>query len=165
MNYKYDQLRKWELKYRKFFRKAKVLELGSGNAGGVPAVRVHFKGCEYVGVDCKDKPNVDIKCFAHETNFKKDHFDTLVSFSMFEHDPYWLDSIRHNLPFLRKGGMIFFKWSVKGSPHGPQDAADNSGKFYPVPLENMTALLNCSNVKIIETIDCGTTCCIAAQKL
>lgn len=112
-------------KYPKSFSRAKVLELGSGDTTGELTIRSGFKNCEYTGVDRVGGDHgvygVDIIKDAKRTKFKNDYFDTLICFSMFEHDPEWQLSLSHNLKFLRLGAMIFISFGAEGNRrHDPE---------------------------------------------
>jgi len=115
-----------------WFKEVRVLELGSRTLNGT--VRDYFENCEeYVGVDWIDGQDVDVVCYAHETKFKKEHFDILISFSMLEHDDFWKKSLSHNIPFLKRGGIIMLSWAGIGSiPHGVDYGTDQE-KFEGLP--------------------------------
>ena len=120
-------------RYPESFTGAKVLELGSLNVNG--SVRQHFRDCEFVGIDRMEGPDVDIVVEAKNTVFARDYFDTLISMSMVEHDPDWRESLSHNFPWLRKGGLFVLCWGGEGNcRHAPEPWA-------PVPLAEMTAFL------------------------
>lgn len=101
--------------YPKNFSKCSVLEIGSQNVNG--SIREYFDDCDYVGVDRVAGDGVDIVCQATETKFSKT-FDTLAIFSVFEHDLTWRETLKHNLQFLKKGGMCFVCFGAEGNkPH------------------------------------------------
>lgn len=111
--------RKWleDLKkdYPDNFEKCSVLEIGSQNVNGT--ARDYFKDCEYIGVDREEGDGVDIVCDARYTKFKR-KFDTLLILSVFEHDLNWKDTLKHNLKWLKKGGMCFISFGAEGNqPH------------------------------------------------
>lgn len=122
----------------------RVLELGSLDING--SVREFFnKATCYVGVDIVAGPCVDIVTPAMNTSFEFDEFDTLISFSMFEHDPTWEQSYRHNLQWLKSGGMIFLCWGAEGNcPHPPEPFAIVT----VAQFNTVTAQLGC--VEIID---------------
>jgi len=98
------------------FNNCAVLELGSMYVNGT--VRDAFHACRFVGVDMDNGPLVDVRVKASDTCFKKGEFDTIISFSMFEHDLEWRESLAHNLPFLKEGGMVFVSFGAEGNfPH------------------------------------------------
>ena len=119
-------------KYPNSFKGVRVLELGSGNVNGT--VRDYFEDTKrYVGVDVRDVDCVDVVSYAKDTKFRKSHFDTLISYSMIEHDPEWKESISHNLPFLKKDGLMFLCWGGENNAkHG-----DHYGGHHPVPLKEV----------------------------
>ena len=168
------QLNKAKEKYPEFFTWTHILELGSRNING--SVKECFNNFGFVGVDWVDGKDVDFVCKFHETDFKmnkdvKIPFDVLISYSAFEHDPFWKESINHNLPFLRIGGMIFFNWGGPNStPHGLHYSADIIGEptgaykgkadltdddpiggYFPKSMKQMTDLLEDNSVTILET--------------
>ena len=100
--------------------KGAVLELGSMDLNG--SIRPWFSEAKkYIGIDIVRGRGVDIVCNARDTKFEEGEFDTLASFSMFEHDPDWRGSFSHNLPWLKEGGMIFLCWGAEGNlHHGPE---------------------------------------------
>ena len=106
--------------YPDHFHHARVLELGSHIWGTPPhdTIRPYFTECHYVGVDALPGPGVDIAVHARDTQFRTGEFDTLAIFSMFEHDPDWRTSLRHNLGWLRPGGLLVTCFGAEGNaPH------------------------------------------------
>jgi hypothetical protein len=96
-----------------------VLELGAYDVNG--SARPHWPGTRrYVGVDQCAGPGVDVVADAAKTVFEPNGFDTLLCLSMFEHDPHWADSLRHNLPWVKSGGLVILGWGAEGNcPHAP----------------------------------------------
>lgn len=118
-----DFLADLKKQYPASFNSGSVLELGacSGwNDEDYGTVRSFFHVPRYVGVDTVAGPGVDVVSKAAETAFDPESFDTLVCLSMFEHDPGWADSLRHNLRWIREGGLIILGWGAEGNcPHSP----------------------------------------------
>src|SRR3990167_8536433 len=88
-----------------------VLEVGSGDVNG--NIRDLFKDMEYVGIDMRPGPNVDIVLNAHDlrNKYKEGDFDLVVCFDTLEHDDkFWLtvDTMRE---VLKPGG-----WMLLGVP-------------------------------------------------
>jgi len=103
-----------------------VLEVGSFNVNG--SVREYFKSTKYIGIDWRAGPGVDQVCFAHEMNFPE-KFDTVISASMLEHDPYWDKSLPAIVAQMKANGLLLLGWgAAKNSPHGNKTACD--GKFH-----------------------------------
>jgi len=106
----------WKKKYSDNFKNCNVLELGSADVNG--SVREFFENCKYIGVDKRKASGVDIVCEAKNTRFWKDYFDTLISFSMIEHDPDWKESLKNNIEWLRKDGLLMICYGAEGNnPH------------------------------------------------
>ncbi len=86
------------------FQHMRVLELGSLDINGSP--RPWFHNCDYVGVDQKNGPSVDVVCKMVDTNFKE-RFDVIISLNCFMYDLDWKNSLKHNLQWLKQGGLFF----------------------------------------------------------
>jgi SAM-dependent methyltransferase len=118
-----------------------VLELGSLNING--SCRAHFVNCEYVGIDIVAGDGVDLVVAAKDTVFTPEQFDTVISFSMVEHDPDWRESISHNMQWLKKGGLFAMCWGGEGNKrHDPEPwafvpLADMKAFIETLPLENV----------------------------
>jgi SAM-dependent methyltransferase len=153
-------------------RKAEYPEFFKGSKDINGSVRQVFDDCDYVGVDWVAGQGVDIVCLNHDTKFDK-QFDVLISYSTFEHDFYWDQSIEHNLQWLRNGGLILFSWAgLNSSPHCLECASDMGtykeverkspewdaimSHYYPKSLEQMVKLLIKNNIRIIDTMTLAT---------
>jgi len=109
-------LRDLREKYPENFTKAKVLEIGSADIAGT--IRSEFIDCKYIGVDQNSGPGVDLVSDAKETIFKPEYFDTLAIFSVFEHDLGWKETLKHNLQWLKRGGICIICFGAEGNePH------------------------------------------------
>lgn len=105
--------------YLEYFREARVLEIGSKIWSGT--IRPAFINCDYVGVDQEDGPGVDLVSPGDQTKFELDSFDTLAMFSVFEHTPKWREILRHNLKWLRSGGLFITCFGAEGNArHEPE---------------------------------------------
>lgn len=110
-------------KYPDYFQgDIKVLEVGSYNVNG--SVRQFFDCDTYYGVDWRAGPGVDVVCFAHDMKF--DHkFDTIISASMLEHDPYWKKSLSSIVSLMKDDGILLLSWgSARNPPHDHETAPD-----------------------------------------
>lgn len=115
----------------RFFTGKDILELGSQDVTGAN-VWTMFENCRITGVDPINGPNVTLNIRAAHTNFAPESFDVVMSFNHLEHDPDWQQSIAHNLPALKVGGLLMMRCCNWGSAaHGPN--LDPSGKrgYYP----------------------------------
>ena len=111
-----------KLKYPEYFSNCKVLEIGSCTSWNnkPPAFESYFDNCEYTGIDIIEGEGVDIVVRAQDAVFPKKHFDTILCFSVFEHDPDWKTALSHNLSFVKDDGMLFLAWGANGNrPHKP----------------------------------------------
>jgi len=93
--------------YPRYFNNAKVIELGSFNINGT--VRDYFKGCDYTGVDWKPGPCVDVVSLIHNlsTEIK---YDTIISASMLEHDPWPEKSMAKMVDLMKPDGVLLLSW-------------------------------------------------------
>lgn len=136
----------WRVKYPECFKNCKVLELGSRYINGT--VRGHFKNCEYVGIDRHKGECVDIAVEAKNTQFVPEYFDVIISFSMFEHDPDWRESLSHNMQWLKNGGVLFISYGAEGNPthfHGSKER-----HHLIIPHQDFLTHLKQLNIKILE---------------
>ena len=110
-----DDLKK---EYPGNFENCAILELGSFAVSG-DTIRPWFDSLDYVGIDTTPGPTVDIVIDAKDFKWSDDAlFDTVVCFSMLEHDLHWRESLRNSLRYLKKGGMLFMCWGAEGNqPH------------------------------------------------
>lgn len=89
----------------------RVLEFGSYDVNG--SIRDLFgEAAEYVGVDHRKGPGVDVVSLFHEYA-SAEPFDIFLCLNTFEHDPYWRGSLRNGLRLLKSGGLF-----VLTVPHG-----------------------------------------------
>jgi len=161
-----DFLKYLAAKHPAHFDGARVLELGSADWCGT--VRSSFQNCDYVGVDILEGPAVDVVSCANKTDFSdRARFDTLISFSLFEHDPTWAESLSHNLQWLRPGALIFLAWGAEGNaPHPPEP-------FAIVTVAEFNAHVSAEPIRILEqffecerfTPDCPGCYDVVAEKL
>jgi hypothetical protein len=127
-------------KYEIYFQNVeRVLEVGSYYVNG--SVRDYFSNvATYIGIDWREGPNVDVVTLAHEMAFDLP-FNTIISASMLEHDPYWELSITRMVELLRDDGGLFLSWgSALNAVHELDVAPD--GKFHSLPAGRVVDLLN-----------------------
>jgi SAM-dependent methyltransferase len=79
-----------------------AIDFGSLDLNG--SLRDLFSDCRYTGVDIHAGRNVDVISWAHE--YQSDPVDTIVSGEMLEHDPHWMQSLRHMYELLKGGGLL-----------------------------------------------------------
>jgi len=113
-----------------------VLEVGSYDVNG--SVRDYFNVAKYVGVDWREGPSVDIVCLAQNINLGI--FNTVISASMLEHDPYWYQSIERMVENLDLDGILLLSWGAAlNQPHELHTAPDH--KFHNLPAGKVLNLL------------------------
>ena len=98
-----DWLEELRKQHPEAFECASVLECGSYNVNG--AVRDLFTAGEYVGLDWRPGPGVDVVSLVHEYQPGR-HFDTVISTEMLEHDPHWRASVQRMIDLV-KGRTAF----------------------------------------------------------
>lgn len=126
-------------KYHRYFHNCpRVLEVGSLDVNGT--LRDYCEGIEtYIGVDWRPGPCVDVVSLAHDMKFAEP-FNSVVSASMLEHDPYWYKSIPNMVNMMRDDGILVLSWGgADNKPHCFEAAPD--GKFHALPAGNVTRLL------------------------
>jgi len=124
-----------------------VLEVGSYYVNGT--IRDHFHKVEgYVGVDWRGGKHVDLVCLAHEMDFPN-RFNTVVSASMLEHDPYWHDSLCNMVKHMTDDGIMILSWGAAlNEVHALGHAKDN--KFHALPACNVITCLRDQKLFVYE---------------
>ncbi len=101
----------------RFFRKAKVLEIGSLDING--SIRGFFNQCEYIGIDVAEGKCVDVVCQGQEYDASNDSFDHVVSCETLEHNPYWKETFTNMIRLCRPGGLVSMSCATSGrGEHG-----------------------------------------------
>lgn len=116
-----------------------ILEVGSYDINGSVKEICSSRCEEYIGVDWREGPNVDVVCLAQDMTF--DHrFKAVLSASMLEHDPYYEESLATICGLVRPDGILALSWgSAKNPPHCMVDAPD--GLFHPLPVNKVLKIL------------------------
>lgn len=134
-------------KYPSHFSKSRIVEFGSYYING--SVRSYFDTpSEYIGVDWRAGPGVDVVSFAHE--FKCDgKFDVVISASMLEHDPHWCQSIQRMVEVLSNNGILLLSWgAARNAEHEHDTACD--GEFHALPAGKVLTLLANEGIYVHE---------------
>lgn len=135
--------------YPEAFKGVKVLEVGSLDVNG--NVRGPFENCTFTGLDWAEGKNVDIVVPAKETDFKTNTFDVLLSFNHLEHDPDWTESLGHNFPALKSGGLILLRWATRNSSaHGPEFDPHGKLGYYPKDLGEVVEFLESEGIQVLH---------------
>lgn len=99
------------------FEGTTVLDVGSLDINGNN--RYLFEGCEYMGIDVAEGPNVDLVTLAHQYDAPSERFETIISTECFEHDRYWAKSLGNIVRLLKRGGLLLFTCATTGrEEHG-----------------------------------------------
>lgn len=120
-------------KYPDFFSNKKVLDIGSLDING--SNKSYFSNCDYLGIDVGEGRNVDLVCRGHELEVPDETYDVIISTECFEHDMYYIKTIRNAGRMLKSGGLFVFTCATTGRPeHGtrrtsPSDAPLLSGEW------------------------------------
>ncbi len=90
--------------FPQFFEHKRVLDVGSLDING--SNRIHFRKCDYTGIDLGNGRGVDVVCRAHEWN--ADPYDVVISTECLEHDEWWEKSLPNMIRLLKPGGIFLF---------------------------------------------------------
>jgi hypothetical protein len=151
-----------------WFTNRRVLEAGSYDINGT--VRGYFEGGTYLGVDWRAGPLVDRVCLIHNLP-DLDPYETIISSSMLEHDPYWRASLNRLVALLAPGGALLLAWGgALNESHYVETAPDN--QFHALPAGKVLALLGSLGCTVLrfqyltEVHPDGTSqgVCVAAVK-
>ena len=133
-------LKQMKAQYPRAFRCERVLECGSYNVNGTP--RGLFQVAEYIGLDWRPGPGVDVVGLVHEWPGRPDeYFDTIVSTEMLEHDPHWRESLKRMSDLLASGGYMLL--TAAGPGRGPHDVevAPDGRHYRTLTLADLRAVL------------------------
>lgn len=124
---------------------ARVLEVGSLNVNG--SVRDLFSG-QYVGLDMRDGPGVDVVGNAHATGFPDASFDVVVSTELMEHDDAFWETLAEIRRVLSPDGWLLLTTRGNGFPlhHEPDDL----WRFMPGSVPVLARLAGCDVVAMRE---------------
>lgn len=120
-------------------RGRKVIEVGSYGGGGVRPLITSWSPAEYVGVDLREGPGVDVVCNAESLveRFGSNSFDIVISTELLEHVRNWRNVLSDFKNICRPNGVILITTRSKGYPyHGaPYD-------FWRYELEDINSLFS-----------------------
>jgi len=104
---------------------SRVLDIGALDINGNN--RYLFPGCDYIGLDIGEGPNVDVVCVGHEYAEPDGSFDVVISTNAFEHDMYFALTLRNMVRLLRPDGLMFWTCKTTGcTEHGTTRAEPTS---------------------------------------
>ena len=135
--------------FPQFFEHKRVLDVGSLDING--SNRIHFRKCDYTGIDLGNGRGVDVVCRAHEWN--ADPYDVVISTECLEHDEWWEKSLPNMIRLLKPGGILIITCASPSRPeHGtlrvhPGDNPFVAGAYYRGLVENdIRKLINVEDV-------------------
>ena len=95
-----------------------VLEVGAINFNGGPREIFERRGCRYTGMDIAHGRGVDVVYDAGEPfPFLSAAFELTISTSMFEHDPFFWESLLEMARVTKLGGLVFATSPSTGPYH------------------------------------------------
>lgn len=110
------------------FRERIVVDIGSLDINGNN--QFLFEDSLYIGVDLAPGRNVDLVSKAHELRFPDESIDTIISTECFEHDQYYVQSLRNIVRMLKPGGLLAFTCATTGRPeHGTRRTTPADAPF------------------------------------
>jgi SAM-dependent methyltransferase len=110
-----------KLLYPHKFINVDVLDVGSLDING--GNRHHFWESRYTGLDIGNGKNVDVVYGpGSQMPFHDNHFDVVISTECFEHDRFFIRTIREVTRVLKPNGLFLFTCAAFGRPeHGTID--------------------------------------------
>ncbi len=106
----------------------RVCELGSFDVNG--SVRDLFPGAEYVGVDSRPGPGVDIAADAADWPGNGRPFDCVVCTEVLEHTPRAEEIVRNAFRLLDPGGVLIVTAAAPGREPHDIDGGEIGGEWY-----------------------------------
>jgi len=95
-----------------------VLEVGAINFNGGPREVFERRGCKYTGIDIAHGRGVDVVYNAGDSfPFERAAFDLTISTSMFEHDPFFWQTLLEMARVTKLGGLVFATSPSTGPYH------------------------------------------------
>lgn len=139
-------------KFPEFFNNKFVLDIGSLDINGNN--QQYFTDCNYIGVDIAYGRNVDIVSKGHELGFPDNTFDVIISTECFEHDQYYVDTIKNIYRMLRPGGLFVFTCATTGRPeHGTRRTTPEDAPLLQTDIEWSDYYKNLTENDIREILD------------
>ena len=103
--------------FPRYFKKARVLEIGSLNING--SVRSQFSDCDYVGVDVAPGAGVDVVQMGQLVDFPSESFDCVISCECMEHNTFWVETMSNMFRLVRPSGLVIMTCASPGrEEHG-----------------------------------------------
>jgi len=126
----------------------RVIEVGSYDVNGSlrPIIEL-LKPAEYIGVDIRKGPGVDIICNAENLveRFGKETFDIVISTELLEHIRNWKKAISNIKNVCKPGGIILITTRSYGFPYHPCPY-----DFWRYELEDMKYIFSDCEILALE---------------
>lgn len=124
----------------------RVLEVGSYDENG--SVRRLFAGCQFVGIDMRQGPGVDLVMTSHNIDFPDESFDVVISTEMLEHDPFFWVSMAEMGRVLKPGGLLLI--TARGNGFKLHAYPDDYWRFMPSSFALLLKLAGCAVLDVRE---------------
>lgn len=130
--------------FPKYFKKKKVLEVGSLNINGT--IRSFFEECNYTGIDIGEGPGVDKVVHIHNL-IEPEEYDVVASTEMLEHDKYWRQSLTQMYENTKKKGLMIITCAGPSrQEHGtsrttPGDSPFTNDWYKNISIEDFCSVL------------------------
>ena len=124
--------------------KGKTLDVGSYDVNG--SVKDLFT--EYIGVDMREGPNVDIVATADDLPFSDETFDNVVCLEVFEHDKRFWKSIIEMHRVLKAGGTLVI--TARGISFPKHDYPYDLFRFTIEGLHTLFETVDFTNIKVFD---------------
>lgn len=129
------------------FVNCRVLDIGSLDLNGNN--RYLFENYKYLGVDIGYGENVDLVCRGHKVH-DEHGFDVVISTECFEHDEFWVDTIKNMIKLTKPNGLMLFSCATTGrQEHGttrtsPADSPFTNNYYKNLSIGDMDSEINFS---------------------
>lgn len=135
-------------------RKLNVLEIGSFDVNG--GLRHIFDGDNYLGIDMRAGPGVDLVCNAHDLpayfNYAHNHlYDVILCCEVLEHDDNPFLTIDVIQQLAKSGAMVII--TVPGIGFPKHDYPSDYWRFTPEAVKLLFNRMGCTRVGIMENSD------------
>lgn len=119
----------------------RVMEFGAYDINGSPR-GVFSMAQEYVGLDWRPGPGVDVVSLAHKYDgHPDDYFDAVVSTEMLEHDPHWRESLARMVALVRPGGCLVLTCAGPQRPAHEMDCTPGPGYYAGISLAELAGVV------------------------
>ena len=98
--------------FPEFFENKVVLDIGSFDVNGNN--KIHFKDCDFTGLDISSGPGVDIVCPAQDFDAPDEIYDMIISCECLEHNSYYAETLQNAVRMLKPKGLLLFACATTG---------------------------------------------------